>query len=357
MMATENSAPKFAVLQPESFALSTGTAALPSPAAGDRAINDAVQGPFGNDGLTFADVLDVINPLQHLPIISTIYRNLTGDTIDPAPRIAGSALFGGPIGAFFGIINVVSKTETGRDVGEHVLAWIEDGIGTPENQALADTSGTPGSGHDGAAYAAYAAAPSSIVSTSNSRTLRDAYADFAGDNDEAALVLEDTLANVIESVAVPSGGGISSPQGPLLMSEQYVAMKPPAPGRLFGRGDSAAAVANGATAPTETRETPSPVHLSGHIPFAQVDHPGDTLIQVEKSADKTPISPGALAADGGWFTDAMMSALAKYQQAAALSGASVQSDDGRVSETPASLGVVPEVASPPRRNDIGFISG
>ena len=32
--------------------------------------------PFGEDGLTFGDILDVINPLQHIPVISTIYRNL-----------------------------------------------------------------------------------------------------------------------------------------------------------------------------------------------------------------------------------------------------------------------------------------
>lgn len=55
--------------------------------------------PFGKDGLTFADVLDMINPLHHIPLIGSIYRKLTGDTIDPAIRIAGGALFGGPIGA------------------------------------------------------------------------------------------------------------------------------------------------------------------------------------------------------------------------------------------------------------------
>lgn len=55
--------------------------------------------PFGDDGLTFADVIDIVNPLQHVPILSSFYRKLTGDTIDPAIRIAGGALFGGPLGA------------------------------------------------------------------------------------------------------------------------------------------------------------------------------------------------------------------------------------------------------------------
>ncbi len=55
--------------------------------------------PFGEDGLTFGDVLDLINPLQHIPVIGALYRKITGDVIDPAIRIAGGALFGGPIGA------------------------------------------------------------------------------------------------------------------------------------------------------------------------------------------------------------------------------------------------------------------
>ncbi|MSQ67469.1 MAG: hypothetical protein EXR83_04655 [Gammaproteobacteria bacterium] len=53
---------------------------------------------FGKDGLTFADVLDVVNPLQHIPLVSTLYRRLTGDAIDPAMQLAGGALYGGPVG-------------------------------------------------------------------------------------------------------------------------------------------------------------------------------------------------------------------------------------------------------------------
>jgi hypothetical protein len=56
---------------------------------------------FGDDGLTFRDVLDLVNPLQHIPVVGNLYRELTQDTIDPAVRVAGGALFGGPFGALF----------------------------------------------------------------------------------------------------------------------------------------------------------------------------------------------------------------------------------------------------------------
>jgi hypothetical protein len=64
---------------------------------------------FGDDGFNFRDVLDLVNPLQHIPVIGNIYRSLTGDIAAPAIRIAGGALFGGPLGAAFAAANVVLK--------------------------------------------------------------------------------------------------------------------------------------------------------------------------------------------------------------------------------------------------------
>ena len=54
---------------------------------------------FGDNGLDFLDVLDLVNPLQHIPVVSTLYRSLTGDQISPGMRVAGGVLYGGPIGA------------------------------------------------------------------------------------------------------------------------------------------------------------------------------------------------------------------------------------------------------------------
>jgi hypothetical protein len=77
---------------------------------------------FGNDGFSFKDLLDVINPLQHIPGISTVYRDLTGDDISPASRIGGSTLFFGPIGAAISTANVIIERATGKDIGSHVMA-------------------------------------------------------------------------------------------------------------------------------------------------------------------------------------------------------------------------------------------
>ena len=49
-------------------------AAAPSVNRGDNAF-------WGEDGLQFGDVLDSINPLQHIPLVSSLYREITGDQI------------------------------------------------------------------------------------------------------------------------------------------------------------------------------------------------------------------------------------------------------------------------------------
>ncbi len=74
------------------------------------------------DEFSFGDVIDMINPLQHLPIIGMIYRNITGDAIKPISNIIGGTIFGGPIGAVSSTINAIVKDRTGRDIGENAMA-------------------------------------------------------------------------------------------------------------------------------------------------------------------------------------------------------------------------------------------
>jgi hypothetical protein len=84
-------------------AISTGTA----PATFPGPLRRLAARLFGDDGLSFKDVLDLVNPLQHIPIVGNIYRELTGDALAPGIRIAGGALFGGPIGAALSVAGLV----------------------------------------------------------------------------------------------------------------------------------------------------------------------------------------------------------------------------------------------------------
>lgn len=71
--------------------------------------------------VSFWDLVDVINPLQHIPVVSTIYREVTGDEISGLARLAGGFLFGGPIGLASSAANLGVEMMTGNDLGDHVM--------------------------------------------------------------------------------------------------------------------------------------------------------------------------------------------------------------------------------------------
>jgi hypothetical protein len=107
---------------------------------------------FGADGLTFDDLLDVINPLHHLPIVGFIYRSITGDTISPASRVTGGALFGGLVGFAASVADTVLEEISGKDVGGHIVARMDDAQGQPGEPKEAPWSATASLRHDAHEY-------------------------------------------------------------------------------------------------------------------------------------------------------------------------------------------------------------
>jgi hypothetical protein len=100
--------------------------------------------PWSGDSFSFHDLLDTINPLQHIPVISTVYRYLTGDSIGAVPRMLGDALYGGPIGFVTGLAGAVLKQESGKDPGETMIAMVtgDDSVGSPKT-VVAETPKEP----------------------------------------------------------------------------------------------------------------------------------------------------------------------------------------------------------------------
>lgn len=99
---------------------------------------------WSHGSFSFKDLLDIINPLQHLPVIGSIYRYLTGDEPSGGARIVGDSLYGGPIGLGVGLISTAFLTDShGRDVGEQLLADVfgsHDESPSPATPALASAA-------------------------------------------------------------------------------------------------------------------------------------------------------------------------------------------------------------------------
>lgn len=99
------------------------------------------EGEGASDDFNFDALIDTLNPLQHLPVVSTIYRELTGDEMGAPASIVGGAIYGGVLGFFGALGNEFLKAVTGRDIGETVLALLQgDGNEAPDGTAYANAS-------------------------------------------------------------------------------------------------------------------------------------------------------------------------------------------------------------------------
>lgn len=118
---------------------STGIAALIS-ASNNKPPAVETTSIFGEDGFTFGDIIDIVNPLQHIPVVSNIYRKITGDTIAPAMEIAGGALFGGPIGAVTSMLTVAFESYIKSDSTDPDSPYRDNPSDEANNTAIASNS-------------------------------------------------------------------------------------------------------------------------------------------------------------------------------------------------------------------------
>lgn len=76
----------------------------------------------------FSDIIDIVNPLHHFPVVSNIYQSATDDTIGAIAKIVGGGLFGGPIGALVGAATVAyqyARDEISQDSAGQQLTALE----------------------------------------------------------------------------------------------------------------------------------------------------------------------------------------------------------------------------------------
>jgi len=87
---------------------------------------DTINNLNKKEAFGFLDIIDIVNPLQHIPLVSMAYRAITGDQIKPSSQIIGGALFGGPAGAATGIVSAIIKEETGKDIIDNVKSFAKN---------------------------------------------------------------------------------------------------------------------------------------------------------------------------------------------------------------------------------------
>jgi hypothetical protein len=116
------------VYSAEYHAMVHSPASTASPASGVEQVT--VAAPKSDGGGFFHHLLDVINPLQHLPIIGTLYRAITGEHIGPVEKVMGDTLYGGLWGAASSVADLAFEGVTGKSLEDTVLGWFSHDSGT-----------------------------------------------------------------------------------------------------------------------------------------------------------------------------------------------------------------------------------
>ena len=320
---------------------STAAPEKEAPNAGDVDDDEGFK-LFGNDGFTFLDFLDIINPLQHIPVIGNLYRELTGDTLDPGSRVLGGTLFLGPVGTVVSLANVLVDDATGRDMGEHVMSFFENeepdapgaepakekvvadigaraGFVQPETSPAFQPPGAPGAIDPVTAWAR------SEVAFRHSAVGGGRFMP-AGETEsiEGALPAREKAAApkpVTTGARAPEAPATSSFARPIALDGPVVGINALAALRQDLKAGGVKKTAEATITIRESRQRAALCAASAYGPRLPSNETRKTRAAPDRPPDaplETP--PGAVAPLGGWFSGTMLTAYRKYQNSANLTG-------------------------------------
>ena len=171
--------------------MSASVATISSLPVSAPASSGSLASDLGLDDFSFHDLVSIVNPLQHFPIVSTIYRAVSGDTIKPLERIAGDSLYGGLWGFVSSVANVAYQEITGKDFGDTALAFLEgkDDATTALASTAAPTTTLASTGSNNASSTMLAANVTSFTASGPPRPLQAAMTVSSSEDDNTELAL------------------------------------------------------------------------------------------------------------------------------------------------------------------------
>jgi hypothetical protein len=284
---------------PPSAAKTPAASNTSSGAASSSTSSSDSSGPtlWSHGSFSFKDLLDIVNPLQHIPVVGSVYRYLTGDEPSGGARIVGDSIYGGPIGFGVSVVSTAFLTDAkGEDLGERLLA---DVFG-PRNDG--PTLGTP-------------ALASNAPATPNSAT---AAASATAVRQGAASPL--TTQPVAQPVAMNNLFRSLPPNTPGTPEQNFLAQTAQFQRQIStGRGANGAVI-NNRPVPLELSSNLLPqVPAGAHIvmpPSAAAPGPANPAASATSQAPALPAAPTATTAiaNPNPIAQKMLDALDKYEQ-------------------------------------------
>lgn len=259
--------------------------------------------PEVEGNMSFWDFLDVINPLQHIPIVGHIYREITGDTIQPASKVMGGILFGGVVGGMASLANAVVEEAKGKDFGDQAMASLGFGGGDHPAPATAVAARAEGP----------AAAGPSVLPNGQMPNTPSAQPQMA--SAEAPRSADQPI-RLSASAAPPAGAKVGGANAGSQVGAQLAAQQ------LMGSAPRDALAAGDAPRPSRMPARDTVLANSMQAKHAAPKHaapmPGATsataqnAVKPEAANGQTPNGPTPVSPD--MLSETMMRNLAKYEQ-------------------------------------------
>lgn len=99
----------------------------------DSVMNSLSQFSFGENGLDLKDGFDTFNILQHIPVVSAIYQDVSGQDISAISKLSGGYFYGGPIGLAFSALGIAIESYSGSSVSETLVNFDYNSLFSGEN--------------------------------------------------------------------------------------------------------------------------------------------------------------------------------------------------------------------------------
>lgn len=81
-------------------------------------VSNLVQFSFGEDGIDIKDGFDIFNIMQHIPIVSSVYQEVSGQDISAISKLSGGYLYGGVFGLAFSALDLAIESYSGSSLNE-----------------------------------------------------------------------------------------------------------------------------------------------------------------------------------------------------------------------------------------------
>ncbi len=86
-------------------------------------VNSLVQFSFGEDGIDLKDGFDIFNVMQHIPILSSVYQDVSGQDISVVSKLSGGYLYGGVFGLAYSMLDLAIESYSGRSLNDMVANY------------------------------------------------------------------------------------------------------------------------------------------------------------------------------------------------------------------------------------------